>query len=136
MTNAPLEADRSIPELLQKLAGETTLLVRQELQLARAEVVGTVKKTLPSAAGFGVAALFGLGAFGALTALLVIAIGTAAPLWASATIVTVLYAVIAAVAAQSARSRLKNVGTPVPEQTVQTVKEDIATVRAGIARGR
>jgi hypothetical protein len=35
---SPAQADRSIPELLQKLAMETTLLVRQELQLAQAEL--------------------------------------------------------------------------------------------------
>jgi uncharacterized membrane protein YqjE len=134
--DAPAQADRSIPELLQKLAAETSLLVRQELELARAEMVTTAKKAGPSVAAFGVAALFALGAFGALTALLIVAIGLALPLWASSLIVTVLYAVVAGVAAVRGRSGLKRVGNPAPQQTLETIKEDIRAVRSGIERGR
>lgn len=136
MRNAPAEADRSIPELLQKLAAETSLLVRQELDLARAEIVSTVKQSGPPAAAFGVAALFALGVFGALTALIIVAIALVLPLWASALIVTILYAVITAVAAISGREGLKRIGNPTPHQTVETIKEDIRTVRSGIERGR
>lgn len=49
----PAEADRSIPELLQKLASETTQLVRQELRLARAEVMEAVDDAKPAATAFG-----------------------------------------------------------------------------------
>lgn len=136
MKNAPAEADRSIPELLQKLAAETSLLVRQELDLARAEITRTIKQARRPAAAFGVAALFALGAFGTLTALFISALALVVPVWASALIVTVLYAVIAAVAAMRGREDLKHVGNPAPQQTIETIKEDIRTVRSGIARGR
>ncbi|MBV9720126.1 MAG: phage holin family protein [Candidatus Eremiobacteraeota bacterium] len=135
-SDAPAEADRSIPELLQKLAAETSLLVRQEVELARAEILATLKKAAAPGAAFGVAAIFALGAFGALTALLIIALGLVLPLWASALIVTCLYAAIAAFAVRNGRAELKKIGTPVPQQTMKTIKEDIATVQSSIRRGR
>jgi len=136
MSSAPAEADRSIAELLRKLAAETSLLVRQELTLAKSELLQTVKSAGRPAAAFGVAALFALGAFGALTALLIAAIAVALPVWAAALIVTVLYGVVAAVAVMNGRSELARVGNPIPEQTVQTIKDDIRAVRSGIERGR
>lgn len=122
-------------ELLQKLAAETSLLVRQELELARAEIVTTARHAGRPAAEFGVATLFALGAFGALTALLIAAIAVALPVWASALIVTIFYGVVAAVTAISGRERLKRID-PVPRRAVETIKEDIRTVRSGIERGR
>lgn len=136
MRDAPAEADRPIAELLQKLAAETSLLVRQEIQLARVELTQTAKEAVRPAAVFAVAALFALGVFGALTALLIDALAIALPEWAAALVVTVLYAIVAVVAVASGRSALKRVGNPVPEQTLQTIKEDIRTVRSGIERGR
>jgi uncharacterized membrane protein YqjE len=135
MRNAPAEADRSIPELLQKLASETSLLVRQEIELARVELLATFRKAQRPAMSFGLAAIFALGAFGALTALLIIAIAIVLPLWASALIVTFIYACIAAAAVAAGRTALKEIGSPLPTQTIKTVKEDVATVQAGVRRG-
>jgi len=135
MRNAPAEADRSIPELLQKLAAETSLLVRQEIELARVEILETVRKAERPAMSFGLAAIFALGAFGAFTALLIAAIGIGLPLWASALIVTVLYACVAAAGVVAGRTALKQMGSPVPKLTIKTVKDDVATVQAGIRRG-
>lgn len=135
MTERPAQADRSIGELLQKLASETSQLVRQEIALARAELSATLKASAKPATLFGAAALFALGTFGALTALLIIALGGPMPLWASALIVTVLYGVIAVVAVAMGRKAMREVN-PVPRQTINTIKEDVRTVRSGIERGR
>ncbi|HLX26676.1 MAG TPA: phage holin family protein [Candidatus Cybelea sp.] len=135
MRNAPPEADRSIPELLQKLAAETSLLVRQEIELARVEILGTVRKAQRPAIAFGAAAIVALGAFGAFTALLISALAVALPVWASALIVTLIYAGIAIATVAAGRSALEQIGSPVPRRTIATVKEDVATVKAGIRRG-
>lgn len=135
MRNAPAEADRPIPELLQKLASETSLLIRQEIDLARAETLGTLRKARRPAMSFGVAGIFAIGAFGALTALLIAAIAVALPVWLSALIVTVIYACVAGAGVAAGRTALKQIGSPVPKQTIQTIKEDVATVKAGIRRG-
>jgi hypothetical protein len=131
----PAEANLSISELLQKLAAETSLLVQQEIDLARAEIACTMKAAAKPAVAFGAAGLFGLGMFGALTALLIAAIATALPVWASALIVTVLYGAIAAVAAAAGKTALKHVN-PVPQLTITTIKEDVRTVRSSIEQSR
>jgi uncharacterized membrane protein YqjE len=110
--SAPPEAERSIPELLQRLATETTVLVRQELQLAQAEIAQKIKRAEGSAGLLGGAVLVALGAFGTLTATLVVALALLMPLWAASLVITVVYAVIAALAAQRGLAALKTSEPP------------------------
>jgi len=137
MRNAPpAEADRSIPELLQKLASETTLLVRQELRLARAEVMEAVDDAKPAATAFALCAALALGTFGALTALLIIALALVVPLWAAALIVTAAYGAAAAASASSGMAALKKLRHDAPNETIRTIKDDVVAVRASVQRGR
>jgi uncharacterized membrane protein len=130
----PPYAELPLPDLLRQLSTDTATLVRQEVQLARAELTETGKKAAKSATGFGAAAIFGLGAFGALTATLIAVIALALPVWVAALIVTIVYGVVAFVAALSGKKALAEVAPPA--QTVESVKEDVNAVRAGVARGR
>jgi uncharacterized membrane protein YqjE len=116
--------DRGVGELVKDLASQTSTLVRQELKLAQAEVTEKGKlagKGAGMLAGAAVAALLMLGA---LTALLIIALDGALPLWLSALIVTVLWGAVAGALAVAGRSALQAATPPAP-QTVETVKEDI-----------
>ena len=131
----PQYADLSLPELLRQLSADTATLVRQEMQLARAEISQKGKVVAASGVGFGAAAVLGLGAFGALTATLIALLAVWLPVWAAALIVTVIYAVGAAIGAQAGKKALANFGAPVP-QTVESVKEDVEAVRAGVRRAR
>ena len=117
--------DRPIGELVKELAGQTSTLVRQEIQLAQAEISNKGKLAGRGAGMLAGAAVAGLLALIALTAVLIAALDTAMPLWLAALIVTVLWAVIGAVLAARGRKELQHAGPPVPEQTVETVKEDI-----------
>lgn len=134
-THQPTYAELSLPELLRQLSSDTATLVRQEVELARAELTATGKKAARSGVDFGAAAIFGLGAFGALTATLIAAIALALPVWVAALIVTIVYGIVAAVAAMQGKKALADVAPPVP-QTVETLRDDVAAVRAGVARGR
>ncbi len=131
----PPYADLPLPDLLRQLSTDTATLIRQEIALARAEVTEILKKVTASAAMFGVAAVGAIGAFGAFTAFLILVIALVIPAWAAALIVTVLYGIVAAAGALAGKKSLENV-SPVPQQTVDTVKEDVAAVRAGVRRGR
>jgi uncharacterized membrane protein YqjE len=116
--------DRGLGELVKDLASQTSTLVRQEIQLAQAEVTQKGKvagKGAGMLAGAGVAALLGLGA---LTALLIIVLDSFMPLWLAALIVTLLWFAVAAVLAMSGKKALQAATPPAP-QTVETVKEDI-----------
>ena len=121
---APDARDRPIGELVKELAGQTSTLVRQEIQLAQAELTSKGKT-----AGRGVgmlvgAAIAGLLALIALTWGLIAALDTGLPLWLAALIVMLLWGVVGAVLATRGRKELQQATPPVP-QTVETVKEDI-----------
>jgi len=121
----PVEArERSLGELVKDLAGQTSTLVRQEIKLAQAEVTEKGKLAGKGAGMLAGAAVTALLALGALTALLIIVLDSFMALWLAALIVTLLWAVVAAVLAMSGRKALQSATPPVP-QTVETVKEDI-----------
>ena len=81
-------------------------------------------------AGIGIGLLAGAGvvallALGALTAFLILALDGAMPTWAAAIVVALLWSVVAAGLAYSGREALREMGGPVPDKTVETIKEDI-----------
>jgi uncharacterized membrane protein YqjE len=117
--------DRPTGDLLKELSDQTTTLVRQEIQLAKAELGEKGKTAGLGASMFGGAGLFGLGAFGALTACIIAALDEAMPLWLAALIAAVVYAAVAAVLALRGRDKVREAGPPVPEQTTESVKEDV-----------
>lgn len=126
--SSPDLRDRPIGELLKQLSEETSTLVRQEMALARAELTQQGKQAGKGAGMFGGAGLFGLGAFGALTACLILALDTAMAGWLAALIVTAVYAAIAGVLALQGRNKIKD-ATPPAEQTKESVKEDVRWVK-------
>jgi hypothetical protein len=127
--------DRSMGDLLGQLSQQASMLVRQEVDLAKAELRQKGKR-----AGFGVGLIGGggllaLGAFGALTATLIGALATFLDAWLAALIVTVVYAAGAAALALTGRERVHAVGSPAPTQTIQTLKEDVQWAQSQIRSG-
>ena len=102
--------DRPVGDLVKQLAGQTSTLVRQEIDLAKAEMSQKASIAGKGAGLLGGAAVVGLLAAGSLTACLIVALVMAA---------------IAAVLAMQGRNRIRAATPPVPEQTVETVKEDV-----------
>jgi len=117
--------DRSLPDLLRQLSQETTQLVHQELELAKAELQQKGKQAGAGAGMFGGAGALGLAALGALTACFILALNAIMPAWLAALIVAVVYGIIAFVLVKQGQARLKQATPPVPEQTIETVKEDV-----------
>jgi uncharacterized membrane protein YqjE len=144
----------SIPGLVRQLADETTTLIRQELELARAEaarageaVVTLAKQELQLAkaemtekgrkagAGIGmmgVAAGMGLLAAGALTAFLILVLDEAIATWLAALVVGLVYAVVAGALFLMGKERVQEAGPFVPEQTIETVEEDIEWAKSQV----
>jgi hypothetical protein len=73
---------------------------------------------------------------GALTACLILLLAEAMDSWVAALIVTVVYAAAAGVMALIGRNRMRESMPPAPEETVESVKEDVqwAKSRARSAR--
>ena len=117
--------DRSLGELLKQLSEQTTRLVHQELELAKAELRQKGKQAGMGAGLFGGAGALGLAALGALTACFILALNAVMPAWLAALIVAVVYGIIAFVLVKQGQARMKRATPPVPEQTIETVKEDV-----------
>lgn len=118
--------DKPIGELLKQLASETGTLVRQELELAKAEMKEKGRKAGPGFGMIGAAGAVALLALGALTACLILALDGAMPNWLAALIVAAVYAGIAAVLYMRGKDKVEDAGSPAPRQTIETVKEDVA----------
>jgi uncharacterized membrane protein YqjE len=116
---------QSTGELVKQLSEQTTTLVRQEIELAKAELSEKGKKMGEGAGMFGGAALVGLLALGTLTALILSLLDKAMDFSLAALIVTLVYAAAAGVLAMTGKERLKRGLPATPEQTVETVKEDV-----------
>jgi uncharacterized membrane protein YqjE len=128
--------DRSTAELLKRLSDETTTLVKQEVELAKAELQEKGKQAGVGAGMFGGAGLFGVGAFAALTACVIAALDLAMPLWLAALIVALVYAAVAGVLALTGKKKVKEATPPVPEQARESVKEDVEWAKTRARSGR
>ena len=117
--------DRPVGDLVKQLAGQTSTLVRQEIDLAKAEMSQKATTAGKGAGLLGGAAVVGLLAAGSLTACLILALSEVIPDWLAALIVALVMGAVAAVLAMQGRNRIRAATPPVPEQTVETVKEDV-----------
>ena len=117
--------ERPIGDLVKQLAGQTSTLVKQELDLAKAEMSQKATVAGKGAGLLGGAAVVGLLAAGSLTACLILALSEVIPDWLAALVVALVMAAVAAVLALQGRNRIRAATPPVPEQTVETVKEDV-----------
>jgi uncharacterized membrane protein YqjE len=116
--------EQSTADLLKRLSQETATLVRQELELARAELTEKGKQAGKGAGMFGGAGVGGLMALFALTLTVIFVLDTFMKGWLAALIVTLVWGAIAAVLALQGRNRIQEATPPAP-QTVETVKEDV-----------
>ena len=128
--------DRPIGELMRQLADETTTLVRQELELAKAEMREKGKKAGVGAGMLGAATVAALLALGALTAFFILALDGFLPNWLAALIVAAVYGAVAGVLALRGRERVQEAGKPVPEQTQQSIQEDLEWARTQVKSGK
>ncbi len=129
-------SERSIAELLRQLSEQTATLVRQELDLAKAELTVKGKQAGLGAGMFGGAGVFGLYAVGALTACVILALSLAVTAWLAALIVAAIYGAIAGGLALTGKSKVQQAVPPMPERTVESVKDDVESTKQRAKEGR
>ncbi|GGP71005.1 phage holin family protein [Saccharothrix coeruleofusca] len=117
----------SIGELVGELTQDLSRLMRQELELAKAELREEASK-----AGKATGMLAGAGFAGYMTAVLlslalVFALGNLMDLGWAALIVAALWGIAGAVMFSSGRAKLRRVSKP--ERTIETLKEDAEWAR-------
>jgi len=128
--------ERPTGDLLKELSDQTTTLVKQEIELAKAELEEKGKKAGLGAGMFGGAGLFGVFALAALTTCIIAVLESPMSLWLAALVVAVVYAAVAGVLALQGRNKVKEAGPPVPEQTTESVKEDVQWAKTRAQSGR
>ena len=120
--------EATIGELVATASRDVSLLIRQEMELAKTEMKAAATSAGLGAAFLGVAGFLGFFAFFAITiaageGLHATGIGRAY----SFLIVTGAYLVVAGLLALFAVARLKKVGPP--KRAIQTVKDDVAWIK-------
>lgn len=128
--------DRSIPELMKQLSEETSTLVRQEVELAKAELTEKARRGAVGIGALGASGVLGLYALAGLGAFAIAALALAMPVWVAALVVTAAYVLAAGIAALIGRRQLSAAIPPTPDATVQTVKEDVRWARTRWRFGR
>lgn len=120
-------SNHSVGELVGQVANDLSTLVRQEMALAKAEVKDEAKKAGKGAGMLGAAGLAGYFLLLFLSLTLMWGIGEMFDPdhpWIGALVVAVIWGIAAAVLASVGKKKLQQVN-PKPEQTVESVKEDV-----------
>jgi uncharacterized membrane protein YqjE len=128
--------EQSLGNLAKQLSQEVSTLVRQEIALARVEMTEKGKRAGIGVGMFGAAGAIGLAALGAFTAFAILVLDSFMPNWLAALVVTIVWAAVAGVLAMRGREEVKEAGSPVPEQTKETLKEDVQWAKTQIRSDR
>ncbi len=121
--------DPTLGALVHDMTEQMSTLVRDEMRLAQAEMTQKGKAAGLGVGLFGGAGVVALYGIGTLIATVVLLLSLAMSPWLAALIVTVVLFAIAGVLALQGKNSVSK-ATPVqPEQAIEGVKEDIATVK-------
>jgi hypothetical protein len=120
-------AERPLDELVQTVSERAVVLAREEVERARRELAAKASQAAGGVAMLGGAALLGTLAAGTGTAALVLLLSRRPGPSAAALTVSAVYAAGGAGLAQEGIARLRAAGPPVPEETVESVKESLGS---------
>jgi uncharacterized membrane protein YqjE len=131
---SPPERSASTGELVKQLSEQVSLLVREELKMARLELTRKGRFAGLGVGMYGASGLVALYAIACLLAAAIIAIAGEIRPWLAALIVGLALLVVSAVAALMGRSRMRRATPPVPEQAVEGAKADVGEVKERMQR--
>ena len=128
--------DGSTAELVRALTDQTSRLVRDEMELAKAELTQKGKQAGIAAGAFGVAGVVAFFGAGALIAFLIALLATAVDTWIAALIVGVVLLALAGVLALVGKKKVAAAIPPAPERAITSVKTDVDVVKERAQQGR
>ena len=133
-TPPPDPKNASTAQLIGDLPDLVTRLVRDEVRLAQAEVTTKAKRLGVGAGLFGGAGLFALLGLNALITAAILGLAAAVPGWVAGIIIAVVLFVVAAVLALIGKKDVQSAAPPLPTETIESVKTDVATVKGSAHR--
>lgn len=125
-------SQQSTAELVQRASEQISLLVRDELALAKAELAEKGKHAGLGIGLFGGAGTFAFYGFGALIATGILALALVLPAWLAALIVTVALFSCAGIMAIVGGRQLKRAVPPVPEAAASGLKADVDAFKGAV----
>ncbi|MGE4425954.1 MAG: phage holin family protein [Solirubrobacteraceae bacterium] len=120
---------QSVAELVQRLATQTQTLVRQELQLAQAEMRQKGRQAGLGVGMFGGSGLLVLFGLGALVTAAILALATAVSPWLAALIVAVVLFAVAGGLALTGKHELDEATPPTPERAIDEGRNAVDEIR-------
>lgn len=130
----PTRSDETVGQLVSQLTEQMSRLVRDEVQLAKVDLAAKGKKAgigLGMFTGAGLLAFFGVGA---LVTTAVLALSLAVSGWLAALIVGVVLFAIAAVLGLVGKKEVQQATPPLPQASIDGIKEDVNTAKEGFQR--
>ena len=109
-----------------QFAKDVALLIREDLESARDEMVEKAKTAGMGAGMLSGSAVAGLLTLACLTVVLIMALSLILAPWIAALIVTVLWALVTAALAMAGKRKFQDVGSPLPEKTIRNVKRELS----------
>jgi uncharacterized membrane protein YqjE len=128
--------EASTAELVSQMSEQVSTLVRDELALARVEMVEKGKRAGVGAGLFGGAGVLAMYGVGALLVTIGAALATVWPTWLAALVVTVVVFAVAGVAALLGKKQVQQAVPPAPTAAVDSSKRDVAAVKTAVRDGR
>ena len=128
-THLPQEQQHSTGELVKLLSEQVSVLVRDELKLAKLEMTSKGKQAALGAGMFGASGVVAIYGVGCLLACAIIAISGVVAAWLAALIVGAALLASAGGAALLGRRRLQRATPPVPKEAVASVKADVEEIK-------
>jgi hypothetical protein len=123
---AELREERTFGELLSQLSQDLTLLMRQELQLAKTEISEKISRATSDAALLAAGGLVAYAGALALVAGIILVLNQVMGLaaWLAAVLVSLALGIIGFVMVRGALRNLKRI-EPTPRRTVKTIEDGI-----------
>jgi hypothetical protein len=124
LSHSHTEDGRSLGEIVQDILRDFQNMFRDEIRLVRAEFGEKAQQFGKAAGVLGAAAVCGLLAVACLVTTGIAALALAMPVWLAALLMAIFLLCIGATCYAAGRAKLRHVD-PKPQQTVQTLKDDV-----------
>ena len=126
--------DRSTAALVHDVSELVPRLVRQELDLAKAELTAKGKRAGAGAGLLGGSGVVGWFGVAVLVAAAVPGLAEVMPAWAAALIVAAVLLAVAGVMALLGKSQMQKAVPPVPQEAMASAKDDVRAVKESAQR--
>ncbi|MFJ8076407.1 phage holin family protein [Streptomyces sp. NPDC096176] len=127
-------SDEPVGALVSQASQQISQLIREEMQLARAEMTQKGKRFGRGGGLYGGAGLVAVLGLQALVATAIIALALVLPWWAAALIISAVLFLIAAILAAAGKKNIREATPPKPERAIDGLHRDVQEIKERVHR--